>query len=158
MSTYVPDLRGTVDAEGLRIGIVVSRFNEHITRLLLDGALEILEKHGALKEDIRVCWVPGAFEIGAAAAAMAERGDVDAIVCLGCVIRGETPHFDFVCRAVTDAVVQLSLQWRIGFGFGVLTVENEAQGLDRAGGTHGHKGMEAALVAVEMARLLKALR
>lgn len=157
MSTHAPVLEGLTDAAGLHIGIVVSRFNQHITSALLDGAMAALERHGAKAGDVSVVWVPGAFEIGGAAACMADSGRFDAIVCLGCIIRGETAHFDYICQGVTEAVGRLVQRGSIGVGFGVLTVDNEAQAMERIGGRHGHKGAEAALTAVEMARLLQSL-
>ncbi|HKJ83793.1 MAG TPA: 6,7-dimethyl-8-ribityllumazine synthase [Mariprofundaceae bacterium] len=157
MSLDAPHLSGHVDARGLSIGIVVSRFNGEITRALLDGALSALEAHGASESDIRVVHVPGAFEIGTIAMAMAETGRYDAIVCLGCVIRGGTAHFEYVCQGVTDAVGRVAQRGDVGVGFGVLTVDSEAQARARIGGAHGHKGEEAALTAVEVATLLKQL-
>jgi len=158
MSLDAPCLEGEVDAAGLSIGLIVSRFNAEITDALLEGALAALQRHGADRNSLRVVRVPGALEIGAAAACMAASGGYDAIVCLGCVIRGETTHFDYVCQGVAEAVGRIANRGDIGVGNGVLTVDNEIQARERIGGSHGHKGAEAALVAVEMARLLASLR
>ena len=156
MSLDKPALEGRVNAAGLRIGIVVSRFNADITEALLQGAVEALDQHGAVASDIDVVRVPGAFEIGAVATRMADTG-YQAIVCLGCVIRGESTHYDYVCQGVTTAVGSVANRGDVGVGFGILTVETEAQARERAGGAHGNKGAEAALTAVEMARLLESL-
>lgn len=157
MSLCAPHLAGTVNASGLSIGIVVSRFNGEFTEGLLKGALAALEMHGAKDEDIRIIHVPGAFEISTIAMAMAESGRYDAIVCLGCVIRGGTAHFEYVCQGVTEGVGRVAQRGDVGVGFGVLTVDSEAQARERIGGVHGHKGEEAALTAVEVATLLKKL-
>jgi len=158
MSLDAPGLEGTVDATGLSIGIIASRFNADITDALLEGALDVLGRHGAESDKLHVVRVPGALEIGAAAICMADSGRYDALVCLGCVIRGETAHFDYVCQGMTEALTRVACRGDIGVGNGVLTVDNEIQARERIGGSHGHKGAEAALVAVEMARLLAALR
>jgi len=157
MSLDAPHLSGQVDATGLRIGIVVSRFNERITQALLDGAVRALCAHGARKQDLHIAWVPGAFEIGTIAAAMADSGRFDAIVCLGCVIRGDTAHFDYVCRGAMDAIGRVAQRGDLGVGNGVLTVDSLEQALERVGGSHGHKGEEAALTAVEVVRELRRL-
>ncbi len=158
MSLHAPQMEGTVSAAGLSIGIVVSRFNAAITDVLLEGALDALKRHGADEDQVRVVYVPGAFEIGSIAACMADSGRYDAIICLGCVIRGETAHFDYICQGVTEAVGRISQRGDIGVGNGVLTVNTEAQARERVGGAHGHKGAEAALTAVEMACLLATLK
>ncbi len=157
MSLDAPRLSGTVDASGLHIGIVVSRFNGEITEPLLKGAVHALKEHGAHDSDMRVVHVPGALEIGAIASRMAQSGSYDAIVCLGCVIRGGTAHFEHVCRGAMDAISFVARRGDIGVGNGVLTLDTIEQARDRVGGSHGHKGAEAALTAVEMARLLKCL-
>jgi len=156
MSLDAPRLSGTVDASGLHIGIVVSRFNEEITEALLEGAVNALKEHGANDLDMRVVHVPGALEIGAIASRMARSGQFDAIVCLGCVIRGGTAHFDYVCRGVMDAVSAVAQRGDVGVGNGVLTTDTIEQAGERTGGRYG-KGAAAALTAVEMARLLKEL-
>ena len=155
MSLDAPSFDSQLDAAGLRIGIVVARFNADITERLLEGAQAALLAHGAAEEDIRVARVPGALEIPAVAARMAETG-FDAIVCLGCVIRGGTAHFDHVCRVAMDGIGRVAELARAGVGNGVLTVDTREQALERVGGAHGHKGEEAALTAVEMAHLLRA--
>jgi 6,7-dimethyl-8-ribityllumazine synthase len=157
LSLDAPHLVGQVDASGLSIGIVVSRFNATITEALLEGALEALRLHGAEEASLRVVHVPGAFEIGTIAARMAASKDYDAIVCLGCVIRGDTAHFDYVCQGAMDAIGRVAQRGDVGVGNGVLTVDTMAQARERIGGSHGHKGAEAALTAVEVARLLEQL-
>ena len=155
------------DASGLRIGVVVSRFNDAVGRNLLDGCVAALSRCGARAEDVHVAWVPGAFEIPLAALGMARSGRYDALVALGAVIRGGTPHFDYVCRGVTDGVRQAMCETGVPIAFGVLTTDNAAQAGERAappvGGPGGgapapiNKGEEAALAAVEMAHLSRAL-
>jgi 6,7-dimethyl-8-ribityllumazine synthase len=157
LSLDAPHLAGNVDASGLSVGIVVSRFNGAVTEALLAGALEALKAHGADEASIRVVHVPGAFEIGTIAARMADSGAYDAIVCLGCVIRGETAHFEYVCRGAMDAIGRVAQRGDVGVGNGVLTVDTVEQARERIGGAHGHKGVEAALTAVEVARLLQQL-
>jgi len=146
---------GNVDARGLKVGIVVSRFNADITEALLSGAVAALKEHGSRDEDLMVIHVPGAFEIGTIAAKMADSGRFDAIVCLGCVIRGDTAHFDYVCQGAMDAIGAIARRGDIGVGNGVLTLDSVEQALERIGGAHGHKGEEAALTAVEVACQLK---
>ena len=144
------------DALGLRVAIVVSRFNHLITVRLLDGCVAELVARGAATGDLHVAWVPGAFEIPHAARTLAASGRYDAIVTLGVVIRGGTPHFDYVCRAVTDGVREIIRDTGVPVGFGVLTTDDVAQALVRAGGEHGNKGAEAALAVIEMAHLTRA--
>jgi len=146
------------DAVGLRVAIVVSRFNHLITVRMLDGCVGELVARGASHDDLHVAWVPGAFEIPQAARTLAASGRYDALVTLGVVIRGGTPHFDYVCRAVTDGVREIIRDTNVPVGFGVLTTDDNAQALARAGGTHGNKGAEAALAAIEMAHLMKSLQ
>ena len=157
MSLDAPRFSRTVDVSGLHIGIVVSRFNGAITEALLEGAVTALKGHGANDSDMRVVHVPGALEIGSIATRMAYSERFDAIVCLGCVIRGGTAHFDHVCRGTMDAINTVAQRGDIGVGNGVLTVDTIEQARERVGGRHGHKGAEAALTAVEMARLLDEL-
>ncbi|HWO43455.1 MAG TPA: 6,7-dimethyl-8-ribityllumazine synthase [Candidatus Eisenbacteria bacterium] len=145
------------DASGLRIGIVVSRFNNDITQRLLDGALEGLRSHGAAEDWITVVYVPGAFEVPLAAEKMAEAGQYDALVCLGAVIRGETPHFEYVSDAVARGVAEAMLRHRLPIGFGVLTTNDRQQAMARSGYRDANKGYEAALTAVEMVRVLSQL-
>lgn len=157
MSLDAPHLAGNVDATGLSIGIIVSRFNADITEALLIGALSALKKHGSSDENLTIVHVPGAFEIGTIAAKMANSGRFDAIVCLGCVIRGDTAHFDYVCQGAMDAIGRVAQRGDVGVGNGVLTVDTPEQARERVGGRHGHKGEEAALTAVEVVRQLQAL-
>lgn len=144
----------SLDASGLRIALVVSRFNHLISIRLIDGARDALTAHGASSDDLSLFWVPGAFEIPQAARRLAESRRFDAIVTLGSVIRGGTPHFDYVCRGVTDGVREVMRETAVPVGFGVLTTDNIDQALARAGGSDGNKGGEVALAAVEMARLM----
>lgn len=155
MSLDAPHLAGHVDATGMRIGLIVSRFNEDITEALLDGAKQALLEHGAMENDLHIVHVPGALEIGTIAARMASAGGYHALVCLGCVIRGGTAHFDHVCRVSMDMIAAVAARGDLGVGNGVLTVDTHQQALDRVGGEHGHKGAEAALTAVEIASLLR---
>ena len=145
---------GSLLASGIRVGIVVARFNEFITSKLLGGALDCFKRHGIDDEMIDVAWVPGAFEIPLIAAKMAKSGKYDAVVCLGCVIRGNTSHYDHVCGQVTRGVAQASAASGIPVMFGLLTTENIEQAIERAGTKSGNKGWEAALNAIEMANLL----
>lgn len=146
------------DAAGLRFAIVVSRFNHLLCARLLDGAAGELVARGADADALHVAWVPGAFEIPQAARTLAGSGRYDALVTLGVVIRGGTPHFDYVCHAVTDGVREVVRDTGVPVAFGVLTCDDVDQALARAGGEHGNKGVEAALAAIEMAHLAKALR
>jgi len=149
MKTY----GSSVDACGLRFAVVVGRFNHLICAKLLEGCTTELVRRGAADDDIHVAWVPGAFEIPLAARVLAESKRYDAIVALGAVIRGGTPHFDYVCSGVTDGVREVMRDTCVPVGFGVLTCDDADQALARAGGTGGNKGAEAALAAIEMARL-----
>jgi len=157
MSLDAPQLAGRVDASGMRIGLIVSRFNEDITDALRDGAKAALLEHGARESDIHIIHVPGALEIGTIAARMANSGRYDALVCLGCVIRGGTAHFEHVCRVSMDMIADVAARGDMAVGNGVLTVDTYEQAVDRIGGVHGHKGAEAALTAVEVAGLLRQL-
>ena len=144
-------------AEGFRFGIIVSEWNHDVTSALLKGAFETLLKLGAKEDDILVHWVPGSFELTFGAKLLAERGKVDAVLCLGCVIQGDTPHFTYVCEGVTQGITQLNLQYNIPFIYGLLTTLNLEQAQDRAGGKLGNKGDEAAVTAVKMIHLKKKL-
>ncbi|RKD29552.1 6,7-dimethyl-8-ribityllumazine synthase [Thermohalobacter berrensis] len=148
---------GKLIAQGLKVGIIVGRFNEFITGKLLDGALDALNRHGAEKENIEVVWVPGAFEIPLAAKKMAESQKYDAVICLGAVIRGATPHFDYVANEVSKGIAKVSLDTELPVVFGVLTTDTIEQAIERAGTKAGNKGFEAAVTAIEMANLLKQL-
>ena len=146
-------IEGKVDAKGMRIGIIVSRFNNFVTERLLEGALEALRTHGGEERDIDIVRVPGAFEIPLLAHKMAAAGKYDALVCLGAVIRGETPHFEYIADAVTLGIEQAIVQYRVPISFGVLTTTTVEQAMARAGEKMGNKGFEAALTAIEMASL-----
>ncbi len=148
---------GHLSAEGLKIGIVVSRFNEFISQKLLGGALDALIRHGAADEDIDVAWVPGAFEIPLAAKRMIGTGKYDCIICLGCIIRGATPHFDYVAAESSKGIAQIALQSELPVAFGVLTTDTIEQAIERAGTKAGNKGWDAAVTAVEMANLFRGL-
>ena len=146
---------GKLVAEGLKFGIVVSRFNEFITNKLVGGALDVLRRHGASDDDIEIAWVPGAFEIPLVAQKMAESKKYDAVICLGAVIRGATPHFDYVSAEVTKGVAHVGLEAKIPVIFGVLTTDTIEQAIERAGTKAGNKGSDAALSAIETVNLLK---
>lgn len=151
MKTY----EGNFNAQGLRFAIVTARFNEFIGSKLLSGAKDALLRHGAADEDISTVWVPGAFEIPLAAQKLAASDKYDAVICLGAVIRGSTPHFDYVCAEVTKGVAQVGLRYNLPVIFGVLTTESIEQAIERAGTKAGNKGFDAAVSAIEMANLLK---
>ena len=150
-TTYEGNLIGT----DLKIGIVVSRFNGFITAKLLDGALDSLKRHGANLEDVDVFWTPGAFEIPATAKRLAEKGRYDAIVCLGAVIRGATPHFDYVANESAKGIAQVGLSTGVPVIYGVITTDTVEQAIERAGTKSGNKGAEAAVTAIEMANLYR---
>src|ERR1700724_1055281 len=150
-------LAGKLDASGLRFGIVVSRFNEFITDRLLRSAYDGLLRSGAREKDIQIVRVPGSFEIPSAARTLAETKKYDAIICLGCLIRGDTAHYDVIVNEVTRGIGQSAQETGIPHAFGVLTCENLEQAIDRAGLKMGNKGFEAALAAIEMANLKKAI-
>ena len=143
-------IEGKVNAQGLKIGIVVSRFNNFVTEKLLAGALDAIESHGGAQDNVTIARVPGAFEISLVAKKMAASGKFDVLVCLGAVIRGDTPHFDYVCEAVTRELGKAIWEYELPIGFGVLTTDNVQQALDRAGAKDANKGYEAALTAIEM--------
>ena len=145
-----------MDAAPLRIGVIVSRFNEFITEQLARGALDVLEKHGCAHENISFVKVPGAWELPIAAKVLALH--CDAIVALGAVVRGETPHFEYVARGAADGLQQVSLETGVPIAFGVLTTDDMQQAMDRAGGKSGNKGSEAAEVAIELANLIRQLK
>ena len=149
---------GRLDATGMRIGLVVARFNDFVAQRLLEGAVDTLVRHGADESDLSVVWVPGSFEIPLAAQELAATGRVDAVVCLGVVVRGDTPHFDYVAGEASKGVGAIGLQTHLPVTFGVVTADTMEQAVDRAGGKHGNKGADAALAAVEMVSLLRSLR
>jgi 6,7-dimethyl-8-ribityllumazine synthase len=148
--------QGSLDATDLRVGVIVSRFNEFITEQLATGALQVLEKLGCRHENISFVKVPGAWELAIAARALAPQ--CDAIVALGAVVRGDTPHFDYVAGGAADGLNKVSLESGIPIAFGVLTTDTMQQAMDRAGGKSGNKGAEAAEVAIELANLMKVLK
>ncbi len=148
---------GNLTGQGLKIGIVVGRFNSFITGKLLEGAQDALKRHGVDTNDVDLAWVPGAFEIPLVAKRMAQKGNYDAVVCLGTVIRGATPHFDYVAGEAAKGVAQTSLSTGIPVIFGVLTTDTIEQAIERAGTKAGNKGFESAVCAIEMANLMKAL-
>jgi 6,7-dimethyl-8-ribityllumazine synthase len=149
---------GGLNGAGLRVGIVVGRFNETVTRGLLDGAREGLTRLGVDAEAIDVAWTPGCFEIPLVARRMAEMGRYDAVICLGAVIRGETPHFDYVAGQAAAGIARVGLDTGVPVIFGVLTTETLEQAINRAGAKAGNKGFDAAMTAVEMASLIRSLR
>ena len=153
-SSALPDL----DGSGLRIAIIGARFNDHIVTNLRDGALRGLERLGVADSDVMEAWVPGAFELPLAAKALAQTGKVDAVICLGTVIKGDTPHFDYVCNEAARGIQDAQMSTGIPVMFGVLTVNTEQQAIDRSGPGIDNKGDEAAVGAVEMALLLKCLQ
>lgn len=153
----VKEHTGGFNAKNLRIGLVVARFNEIITRPLLSGALEALSRHGASDDNVEVAWVPGAFEIPLVAQQMAASDRFDAIVCIGAVIRGDTTHYDSVTSAATNGTLTAGMNTGVPCIFGVLTTDTLEQAFNRAGGKAGNKGAEAALTAVETANLLKTM-
>ena len=150
-------IEGDQSAKGLRFGIVVSRFNDFITSNLLVGTLEGFKESGVDKADLKILKVPGAFEIPQAAKKLCSTGSIDAVVCLGAVIRGETSHFDYICAEASRGICQVGLEFNIPVLFGVLTTENLEQAIARSGSGASNKGREAALAAVEMATLYKKL-
>jgi 6,7-dimethyl-8-ribityllumazine synthase len=150
-------IEGRLDATGLKIGILVSRFNSFIGERLVEGAIDALLRHGAERENLVVVRVPGAFEIPPAARKMAGTGRYDALVCLGAVIRGATPHFDYVSAEVSKGIASVSMEAGIPVTFGVLTTDTLEQAIERAGSKAGNKGFDAAMAAIEMANLYRAL-
>jgi 6,7-dimethyl-8-ribityllumazine synthase len=151
--THVVKLIGT----GLKVAVVVSRFNEFITDKLLSGATDTLVRHGIRDADVEVAWVPGSFEIPPVAQRLAASGKFDAVICLGAVIRGETPHFDYIASEVAKGIAQVSMKTGVPTVFGVITSDTLEQAIERAGTKSGNKGADAALIAIEMANLFKEL-
>ncbi len=151
-------IEGNLDAKGLTFGIVVSRFNSFICERLLEGAVDALIRHGANEADITVARIPGAFEIPLAAKTMAASQKFDAVICLGAVIRGSTPHFDYVASEVSKGVASVSLESGLPIAFGVLTTDTIEQAVERAGTKAGNKGFEAAVTAIETVNVIKALK
>lgn len=148
-------IEGNLVAKGIKIGIVVGRFNEFIVSKLLGGALDGLKRHGLEGDNIEIAWVPGAFEIPLIAKKMAKSNKYDAIICLGAVIKGSTPHFDYVCAEASKGIASVSLNTEIPVIFGILTTDSIEQAIERAGTKAGNKGYDAAVSAIEMVNLLK---
>ena len=148
-------IEGNLIAEGIKVGIVVGRFNEFIVSKLLGGALDGLKRHGALDENIDVAWVPGAFELPLIAKKMVKSEKYDAVICLGAVIKGSTPHFDYVCAEAAKGIGSVSLEYEKPVIFGVLTTDTIEQAIERAGTKAGNKGYDAAVTAIEMANVMK---
>ena len=150
-------LEGELQAKGLKFAIVVSRFNDFITSKLLDGAKDALLRHGAKEEDIDIARVPGSFEIPLIAKKLASKGTYNAVICLGTVIRGATPHFEYVAAEVSKGVAAASMETGVPIAFGVITSDTIEQAVERAGTKSGNKGWDAAITAIEMAQLIKKL-
>ncbi len=153
----VKEIKGTLEGQGLKIGIVLAEFNDFITTQLKRGAIDALEKHGVDNEEITICQVPGSFEIPGAARRLCEQGEFDGILCLGAVIRGETPHFEYVSSEVTRGVGELSFQSDIPVVFGIITADSLDQAVERAGVKAGNKGSEGARSLVQMINTYKQL-
>jgi len=151
------ELEGSADGAGLRVAVIVARWNGFITRKLLEGAVSTLKECGVQDEDITTAWVPGSFEVSTAAKWAAESGRFDAVICLGCVIRGETAHFEYVAGGAAEGILDVSLKTGVPVVFGVLTTETVEQATERTGGKEGHKGEESARTAIEMATLRRLL-
>ena len=150
-------VEGQLSAEGFRFGIIVSRFNDFICSRLVEGAMDALLRHGATEEKVSVIKVPGAFEIPPTAKKLAASGRYDAVICLGAVIRGSTPHFDYVAAEVSKGIANVALESKVPVSFGVLTTDNLEQAIERAGSKSGNKGYEGAVAAIEMVNLFKEL-
>lgn len=150
-------IEGKLVADGIKVGIVASRFNEFIVSKLIGGALDGLLRHDVKEEDITLAWVPGAFELPLSAQKMAKSGKYDAVICLGAVIRGATSHYDLVCNEAAKGIAQVGLQTGVPIMFGVVTTENIEQAIERAGTKAGNKGYDCALSVIETVNLLKAL-
>ena len=151
-------IEGKLNAKGLKFGIVVSRFNDFVSERLLSGALDFLNRNGADEGDIEILKVPGAFEIPQVARKMALAKKYDAVICLGAVIRGATPHFDYIAAEVSKGIAMIGLESEVPVTFGILTTDNLEQAIERAGSKGGNKGWDAALSAVEMANLYREMK
>ena len=151
-------IEGKYSTEGLRFGIVISRFTEFVTKDMLEGALNELRRFGVSDTALKVVWVPGAYEIPFACQTLCQSKDLDALIAIGCIIRGETSHYEHIAQSVCDGIQKVALDEKIPIGFGVITVENTAQAVDRAGGKQGNKGREAARSAIEMVQLVRELK
>jgi len=150
-------IEGRLDAKGLKFGIVAGRFNEFITGKLLEGALDALRRHGAAEDDITVAWVPGSFEIPMAAQKLASSKKFDAVICLGTLIRGSTPHFDYIASECSKGIAHVGMSTGVPTIFGVITTDSIEQAVERAGTKAGNKGFDAAMAAMEMANLLRSV-
>jgi len=150
-------IEGELQAKGLKFGIVVSRFNDFITNKLLDGALDALLRHGAKEEDIDIIKVPGSFEIPMVARRLALKGTYNALICLGTIIRGATPHFEYIAAEVSKGIASASMETGLPIAFGIITSDTIEQAIERAGTKSGNKGWDAAITAIEMSQLLKKL-
>ncbi|MFH1031475.1 MAG: 6,7-dimethyl-8-ribityllumazine synthase [Chloroflexota bacterium] len=148
---------GVLIGKGLKFGVVASRFNEFITNKLLEGAQDALLRHGVNQEDIDIAWVPGSFEIPLAANKLAKSKKYDAVICLGALIRGATPHFDYLAAEVTKGIAKIGLDTGLPISYGVITADTLEQAIERAGTKAGNKGFDAAVTAIEMANLLKGI-
>jgi len=148
---------GTLLGEGLKFGVVVSRFNEFITSRLLEGTRDGLARHGVKEDDVEVAWTPGSFEIPLIAKRMAESGKYSAVICLGAVVRGGTPHFEYIAAEVTKGIAQVSLQTDMPVIYGIITADTLEQAIERAGTKMGNAGFNAAVTAIEMANLIRSL-
>jgi 6,7-dimethyl-8-ribityllumazine synthase len=157
MEDFMKIFEGELQAKGLKFGIVMSRFNEFITSKLLDGAVDALIRHGAREDDIDLAKVPGSFEIPLIAKKMALKGPYNAIICLGTVIRGATPHFEYIAAEVSKGIASASMETGIPIAFGIITSDTIEQAVERAGTKSGNKGWDAAVTAIEMAQLQKKL-
>ena len=150
--------KGNLIAQGLKFGIIVSRFNELVTSKLLDGAIDCLKRHGTNDEDIEIFYSPGSFEIPLIAEKLAQTGKYNAVICLGAIIRGETPHFDYIASEVSKGIAQVQLETGIPIAFGIITTDDVEQALNRSGMKNGNKGWDAALTAIEMANLINQIK
>jgi 6,7-dimethyl-8-ribityllumazine synthase len=150
-------IEGELQAKGLRFGIIVSRFNDFITNKLLDGALDVLLRHGAKEEDIDIIKVPGSFEIPVVARRLALKGTYNALICLGTIIRGATPHFEYIAAEVSKGIASASMETGLPIAFGIITSDTIEQAIERAGTKSGNKGWDAAITAIEMSQILKKL-
>jgi len=148
---------GVLLGKGLRFGVIVSRFNDFITKRLLDGAEDALLRHGVSQEDIEIAWVPGSFEIPLVAKKLAQTKKYDAVICLGAVVRGRTPHFEYIASEVTKGIAKVSLDTGVPVVYGIITADTLEQAIERAGTKMGNAGFKAAVIAIEMANLVKSI-
>ncbi|MCD6521229.1 6,7-dimethyl-8-ribityllumazine synthase [Candidatus Calescamantes bacterium] len=149
------EIKGELVSKGKRFGIVISRFNEFISAKLLEGCLDTLYRHGVKEDEVEICWVPGSFEIPVVALKLAEKKDLDGVICLGVLIRGDTPHFDYIAKEVSKGIAEASFRSKKPVIFGIITADTIEQAVERAGTKQGNKGRDAALAAIEMVNLLE---